>query len=332
MDIFLGVFVPQPGSPHIWELDSDLHLHNSPQPFLDAPLPSALPAVARRPTSDDAEVEAGPAAGAEAGAEAGAVAEAGAAAGAAGQPSGKVASESGAGGGGAAAQPWQRGPRDLAPLEISPAAASEAEPGPARLVPEPPGQSLFDAYYQPEQLTSFDDLLSRAFAAPLPGSASVAAAVKHKARPDAAPATDAAEAGAVGYGSPVQTPGQQHGQQQAAQLTGEGPGPADEAGGSADLGGGFAAPEWTRRSTLLDDVARVPLGDLRVMLPKGYLQLDEYRARQAQTPQPAAAQVYSDFLKQAEQLCHAVPPSSEGAADPPDPSSKFYASALEPLI
>jgi hypothetical protein len=327
MDIFLGVFVPQPGSPHIWELDSDLHLHNSPQPFLDAPLPSALPAVARRPTSD----EAGTGAEAEAEAEAGAEAEAKAPAGAARQPNGEVASESGAGGGGAAARPWQRGPRDLAPFEVSPAAATEAEPGPARLLPEPTGQSLFDAYYQPEQLTSFDDLLSRAFAAPLPGSASVAAAVKHKARPDAAPATDAAEAGAAGYGSPVQTPGQQHGQQQAAaQLTGEGPGPTDEAGGSADLGGGFAAPEWTRRSTLLDDVARVPLGDLRVMLPKGYLQLDEYRAHLAQTPQPAAAQVYLDFLKQAEQLCHAVEPRKEG--DPPDPSSEFYASALDPLI
>ena len=87
MDIFLGVFVPQPGSAHIWELDSDLHLHNSPQPFLDAPLPSALPAAARRPTPDDAEVEAGTAAVAEAGA--------GAPAGAAAQPSGEVASESG---------------------------------------------------------------------------------------------------------------------------------------------------------------------------------------------------------------------------------------------
>jgi len=323
MDIFLGVFVPQPGSAHIWELDSDLHLHNSPQPFLDAPLPSALPAAARRPTPDDAEVEAGTAAAAEAGA--------GAPAGAAAQPSGEVASESGAGGGGAAARPWQRGPRDLAPLEIAPAAATEAEPGPARLLPEPPGQSLFDAYYQPEQLTSFDDLLSRAFAAPLPGSASVAAAVKHKARADAAPAADAAEAGAVGYGSPVQAAGGQHGgQQAAAQLAGEGAGPADEAGDEADLGGGFAAPEWTRRSTLLEDVARVPLGDLRVMLPKGYLQLDEYRARQAQTPQPAAAQVYSDFLDRAEQLCHAIEPRKEG--DPPDPSSEFYASALDPLI
>ena len=74
----------------------------------------------------------------------------------------------------------------------------------------------------------------------------------------------------------------------------------------------------------------MPLGDLRVMLPKGYLQLDEYRARQAQTPQPAAAQVYSDFLERAEQLCHAIEPRKEG--DPPDPSSEFYASALDPLI
>ena len=75
-----------------------------------------------------------------------------------------------------------------------------------------------------------------------------------------------------------------------------------------------------------DDAVRVPLGDLRVMLPKGYQQLDEYRARQAAAPQPAPAEVYSDFLQQAEQLCVAVGPEKDG-----DPSSAFYAAALSSL-
>ena len=32
MDVFLGVFTPSAGGPHIWDLDSDLHLHNRPPP------------------------------------------------------------------------------------------------------------------------------------------------------------------------------------------------------------------------------------------------------------------------------------------------------------
>ena len=38
LNVFLGVFTPQPSGPHIWDLDSDIHLHNRPpahfyQPF-----------------------------------------------------------------------------------------------------------------------------------------------------------------------------------------------------------------------------------------------------------------------------------------------------------
>ena len=38
MDVFLGVFLPTPSGHHIWELDSDLHLHNRPPAHLLAPL------------------------------------------------------------------------------------------------------------------------------------------------------------------------------------------------------------------------------------------------------------------------------------------------------
>ena len=38
MDVFLGVFRPSPDIPHIWELGSDLRLHNLPPVHLHQPL------------------------------------------------------------------------------------------------------------------------------------------------------------------------------------------------------------------------------------------------------------------------------------------------------
>ena len=60
------------------------------------------------------------------------------------------------------------------------------------------------------------------------------------------------------------------------------------------------------------------------------MEAEKAKAAAVAVAQPAAAQVYSDFLERAEQLCHAIEPRKEG--DPPDPSSEFYASALDPLI
>jgi len=40
-----GVFTPARGTPHVWELESDAHLHNAPPPTLYAPL--RMPAVTR---------------------------------------------------------------------------------------------------------------------------------------------------------------------------------------------------------------------------------------------------------------------------------------------
>lgn len=210
-----------------------------------------------------------------------------------------------------AAAPWAPG-SSLAPIAI-PGVEAAAE---RRAGESARGHSLFEAYYQPERVTSFDDLLSRAFAAPLP-------AVKSKVRADAS--TDAAgetsggasRPNAEGIGSPVQTPGlpTPHPTGSAA---------AEEAGMASELGG--ETPEWMRRSTLLDEVEHVPLGDLRVRLPKGYQQLDEYRARQAHASQaPVAEQYYSKFLQQAQRL-------EVGQEKDGDPASDFYASALNPTV
>ena len=40
IDLFLGVYEPRRGTPHIWDLESDLFLHNHPAPSFLEPLPS----------------------------------------------------------------------------------------------------------------------------------------------------------------------------------------------------------------------------------------------------------------------------------------------------
>ena len=40
IELFLGVYEPRRGTPHIWDLESDLFLHNHPAPSFLEPLPS----------------------------------------------------------------------------------------------------------------------------------------------------------------------------------------------------------------------------------------------------------------------------------------------------
>lgn len=170
MDVFLGVFSPLHASHHIWELDSDLHLHNRPPSHLLEPLyPDAFaqqPWVVTRPASSPHAQT--PAAGAEA-----ACGEA------AGAEGGEPAGSSAAGSVSKGISPRRsRGGRLLedgvlaessaevaaAAVEAAAAAAAATSMDASCAAPSQGGSGgLFDEFYSPASFTSFDELLTRPY-------------------------------------------------------------------------------------------------------------------------------------------------------------------------
>lgn len=139
MDVFLGVFIPARGTPHIWELESDAHLHNQPPSTLYMPL--RMPRV-QRPgpaTSNASPTKKPPLVGSTAAPAVHAV-EPSAASSSACASSAIVTS---------------------APGETATLAATSAPRGSSRR------HQLFDDLYRPSSLTSFDEILSRPYAQPV---------------------------------------------------------------------------------------------------------------------------------------------------------------------
>ena len=325
MDVFLGVFVPQAGSPHIWgSTPTSMHNSRSRCSTRRCPrrcrCPRASSTRRPRPRRRRARQRPGEQRGGRSwrapsqrdgrgrwrggggGGRTGGCRGSGLAgaspgerrAGGGGRGRGRGAAAEGAAESGAArARPRRRRPR-ARPRRRPPAAVATA------LRPASRGRSQLR---RPS--------LAR-FAAPLP-------AVKHKLRLAATDFT-AADGGAASRGeglSPCRWPRAAVG---AAQPGGRG---ARRRGGARFAGAGGDAPSgWC--STLLEDVARVPLGDLRVMLPKGYQQLDEYRARQAAAAAGAGRGLLRLFATGRAAL------RRRRAGEGGDPSSAFYAAALAP--
>lgn len=197
MDVFLGVFTPRRGHPNIWEIDSDLFLHNRPPPALHAPLRP------RQPT--------------------------------------------------------------LEPEEVEPPTRQQQRESQSRGTPARP-HDLFDDYYPPTVLTSFDEVLSRPFAAPMKFRQTSQAAPK---APASHPPLDTSPA-------------------IAASVVGSGNQGDDAAGATLD-------PE----STLLADVKLAAIGDLPVMLPSGYSQVDEWdRRRRTSLQTSRLAERYVSLYRQ----------------------------------
>eukprot|EP00967_Tisochrysis_lutea_P120504 scaffold197683_cov31-Tisochrysis_lutea.AAC.4 len=136
---FVGVFIPARGTPHIWELESDAHLHNQPPSTLYMPL--RMPRV-QRPgpaTSNASPTKKPPLVGSTAAPAVHAV-EPSAASSSACASSAIVTS---------------------APGETATLAATSAPRGSSRR------HQLFDDLYRPSSLTSFDEILSRPYAQPV---------------------------------------------------------------------------------------------------------------------------------------------------------------------
>ena len=123
--VFLGVFTPAPDAHHIWELDSDLHLHNRPPPHLLQPL--YPPAFAE----GDAAAAEPPAA-----------------------PVAAAPSADAAGGGGAANGVVGAADGDTAGAASGAAAAAAVSRG-ARRGGSASGD-MFDTFYAPSTMTSFE--------------------------------------------------------------------------------------------------------------------------------------------------------------------------------
>jgi len=195
MDVFLGVYSPQPGRPHIWELESDLFLHNRPSLRTDTSAEEGLEQV---------EVE-------------------------------------------------------IPRLDLS-------------------RQEVFDDFYRPSELSSFDDILSHSFVACAAHSTikgmrneplDLSSASLH-ATPGAFPPRDA-------------------------------PSEATGIDGAADQDE-IRMWGYDKPSSMLTDISAVSLGVVQLMLPQGYMDVDEWARRQDGFHQHAtrAAELYASFLSYSE--------------------------------
>ncbi len=179
MDVFLGVYSPAPGRPNIWDIESDLHLHNS-APRAPPCAPHGAPHGAPRTTPHGAPQTAHESASAN---------------------------------------------------EMGAPSTPSHRAGAARR------HALFDEFYSPTRFTSFDELLSRPFVAPMP-------------QPARAKSTQPASgSGGGGGGSGVAAAGTSR-----ADVAGEDDAPVP--------------PPWAPATSLPDEITPSAVGGVNVFLPR----------------------------------------------------------------
>ena len=180
MDVFLGVYSPAPGRPNIWDIESDLHLHNS--------APRAPPRAPHGATHGAPQMTH--------------------------QGAPQAAHESASAG------------------EKGPPSTPSHRAGTARR------HALFDEFYSPTRFTSFDELLSRPFVAPMP-------------QPARAKSTQPASGSGAGggFGSGVAAAGTSRG----------------DAAGAGDAP---TPPPWAPATSLPDEVTSSAVGGVNVLLPR----------------------------------------------------------------
>ena len=258
IDVFLGVFVPARGAPHIWELESDSHLHNAPPPSLYAPLtmPPGEP-QSRQPSPSGGSAEEGGGAGGT-GAETTVIGglDGGGGGGSADEGSDDGGCRSGGGGGGGGG--GERGGR-----------------GGAR-----EKHALFDDLYAPRGHVSFDRLLSRPFALPF---------VPKGAR------LHGSGAGSASGGGDEQHLVSPSGEEAWPDRSSAGDGTAALAAADAALG--VPGGRWGAAGYSEGAVELAKVGELPVMLPAGYVTIDEWdrRRRTGSAARRRLSDVYSSL-------------------------------------